>query len=263
VNAPEYLEHIRAESARFAGCLAGADPSAPVPSCPDWTAADLVWHLAEVQLFWGAIVRERLDDPDLAEAAKPERPDDYEALLGLFAKASAALVDKLAATADDVSVWTWADDHTVGFIRRRQAHEALIHRVDAELVAGQLTHVDRSLASDGVDEALPVMFGEHPAWGTLTTDGPTGSIETTDTDAAWALRLGRFSGTSPNTGKTYDEETLIVLAEPERPPSFTLRGDASDLDLWLWGRAGADPLQMVGDAGAFARLESIVKAGLD
>lgn len=260
---PEYLEHIREESARFATCLAGADPSAPVPSCPDWTAADLLWHLTEVQLFWGAIVREQLDDPDVAEAAKPERPDEYEALLGLFTQASTSLIDTLAATPDDASVWTWAEDHTVGFIRRRQAHEALIHRVDAELVVGQLTDVDRQLASDGVDEALRVMFGEHPAWGTLRTDGPTGSIETTDTGAAWALRLGRFSGTSPNTGKTYDEETLTVLPGSEGPPSFTLRGDADDLDLWLWGRASASPLQMAGDLGAFARLESIVAAGLD
>ena len=34
------------------------------------------------------------------------------------------------------------DDHTVGFIRRKQAHEALIHRIDAEVAAGNRTPMD-------------------------------------------------------------------------------------------------------------------------
>ena len=44
----------------------------------------------------------------------------------------------------------WADDKTVGYIRRRQAHEALIHRLDAELTAGAVTPLDPDLAADGV-----------------------------------------------------------------------------------------------------------------
>ena len=43
--------------------------------------------------------------------------------------------------------WNWSDDHTVGFILRRQAHEALVHRVDAELAAGDRTDLDPLLAS--------------------------------------------------------------------------------------------------------------------
>ena len=33
-----------------------------MPSCPDWNADDLLWHLAEVQWFWATIVRERVTD---------------------------------------------------------------------------------------------------------------------------------------------------------------------------------------------------------
>ncbi|WP_238993563.1 hypothetical protein [Nocardioides caldifontis] len=61
----------------------------------------------------------------------------------------------------------WAEDRTVGYIRRRQAHEALIHRLDAELTAGTVTALDPTLASDGVDEALDVMFGGCPPWGSF------------------------------------------------------------------------------------------------
>ena len=73
----------------------------------------------------------------------------------------------------------------VDFVRRRQAHEALIHRLDAELVAGDPTPVDRDLASDGVDEVLTIVHGELPSWATFTPDGTVGTVETSDTDRTW------------------------------------------------------------------------------
>src|SRR5918995_144022 len=101
-----YLSYLRSESARFREVLAACDPEARVPACPDWNAADLLWHLATVQRWWA-----------------------------------------------------------VGFILRRQAHEALIHRVDAEQAAGVPSDVDPALASDGVHEVLAVMYGGCPPWG--------------------------------------------------------------------------------------------------
>ena len=87
-----FLAPIAAESARFLEVLAAADPSARVPTCPDWTADDLLWHLTEVQAFWAAVCEgpvpgegPLLDDAglDAVEAAKPSRPDDRDALLRL------------------------------------------------------------------------------------------------------------------------------------------------------------------------------------
>ena len=63
--------------------------------------------------------------------------------------------------------WTWSDDHTVGFILRRQAHEALVHRLDAEQAAGRGHELDAALAADGVHECLDVMYGGMPPWGVL------------------------------------------------------------------------------------------------
>ena len=48
----------------------------PVPTCPDWSVADLVWHLTEVQHFWTHIVTNRPDGPDSDE--EPVRPPDAE-----------------------------------------------------------------------------------------------------------------------------------------------------------------------------------------
>jgi uncharacterized protein (TIGR03083 family) len=259
----DFVGHIRDESARFAACLASADRSRRVAACPDWDAADLLWHLTEVQMFWGTIVRERLADPEAAEAAKPDRPDDFDALVTLFDETSAALFDAVTTTPGETAVWTWAGDHSVDFVRRRQAHEALIHRLDAELLVDDRTAFDRALASDGVDEVLRIMHGDLPSWATFTPDGTTGTVETNDTRSSWRLTFGRFAGTSPNTGNVYDMDSLVVDDEPGQPSSFAVRGSAADLDAWLWGRPTVTPLDIDGDRTSFARLEQIVARGID
>ena len=107
------------------------------------------------------------------------------------------------------------------------------------------------------------MYGGHPSWGSLTTEDSTGVVEARDTAAAWTLRFGRFSGTSPNTGKTYDEATLVVVEATDAAPAFTVRGQAGDLDAWLWGRADVGRLEVVGDRTMFAKLEAVVSTGVD
>jgi uncharacterized protein (TIGR03083 family) len=258
----DFLGAIGWESLRFNECLTRVSPTAPVPSCPDWTAADLLWHLAEVQMFWGAIVRDRLDNPEAAEAAKPPRPATYKALQALARRATAELLDTLASTPAPTRLWTWATDHTAGFVLRRQSHEALIHRLDAELTLGEVTSIDPALAADGVDEALRVMYGTAPDWGSLTPDGPPGRLLATDVGMAWQVGFGRFSGTSPDTGNVYDEDMLTMPSATDIPAEFTLAGTAADLDRWLWGRSDLSALQTSGDAVALERFAAIVASGL-
>ena len=90
---------------------------------------------------------------------------------------------------------------------RRQAHEALVHRVDAEQTAGlPVTDPGVALAADGVDEMLGVMVSGLPAWATFTPDGQRVRLLATDAGREWVMAFGRFHGTSPTTGKEYDEE---------------------------------------------------------
>jgi uncharacterized protein (TIGR03083 family) len=255
----DYLAHLRADSERFAQALQASDPAAPVPSCPGWTAADLLWHLGEVQFFWGTIVAERLDEPDAADAAKPPRPDDYGELLEFFRASNATLVNALATTPPETAVWTWFDaDQTAGFVRRRQAHEAVIHRLDAELTAGDATDVDAELATDGVAEVLDWMYSGVPSWGTQTVTGPIGRIATTDTGGNWLVRLGTFSGTSPNTGNVYTDEGTITRVD-EGKPTFTVSGAARDLDAWLWNRPTLTDIALDGDYEQFVE---IIRSGV-
>jgi uncharacterized protein (TIGR03083 family) len=160
----DYLAFLDSESARFTDLLTHADPAGTVPSCPDWSAADLLWHLTEVQWFWGSIVGRGLHDPADARVRQAATSGGYERLLGLQLEATERLLTALGAGDDGDPVWTWLDDdQTRGFVRRRQAHEVLIHRLDAEQLVGEVTPLDENLAADGVDEALRIMFGGTPA----------------------------------------------------------------------------------------------------
>jgi uncharacterized protein (TIGR03083 family) len=257
----DYLEHLAEESARFSAAIRTAPSGARVPACPDWDADDLLWHLGEVQWFWGTIVRENLTGPQ-AEQIKPARPDGREALLAFLDDAGCELGRALAAAAPQDPAWTWTKDQSVGFIQRKQAHEALIHRVDAEEAAGSRTGMDPELSADGVDEALRVMYCGLPDWGTFTPDGRALRLQATDTDDSWLVQLGRFTGTDSG-GTSYDELDIHVAEDDQdQSPVAWARAGAADLDLWLWHRSPTDPIALSGDEEVLRDFQAVIAPGL-
>ena len=220
----EYLPTLRRANARFADAAAEAvlahGWTARVPGCPDWTLADLVWHLGEVQHFWTWIVRTRAADP----SAYPEptrRPDDE--LLGWGAVQSAELEAVLGGADPRDRVWTWAAQKDVAFVLRRQAQEATVHTVDVEQVLGDARPIPTAVALDGLDEWLEVMVpGALP-------DGPPENahpvvLHALDADAERTL----FPGTRPF-------------------PIAVLTGNAGDLLLAVWRRLPMEVLTVDGD----------------
>jgi uncharacterized protein (TIGR03083 family) len=252
----DYLEHIRAESRRFVEVMTGAPHGATVPSCPDWDADDLLWHLTGVQHFWAAIVRDRLQDP--SHVIELDRPATRAELVALFEHASGSLVHALQEATPDEHVWTWAPDKTVGFILRRQAHEALIHRLDAELTAGEVTPLPADLATDGVAETLGVMFGGCPPWGTFTPDGRVVGVMCTETATTFTVALGRFTGTDPESETSYDDLDISLMVDPASEPAAKVVGTADDLDAWLWHRRDDSTLTFEGDESALADLRHVL-----
>ena len=252
----QYLHHIRTDSRRFRDVLADCDPAARVPGCPDWDAADLLFHLAGVQHFWSTIVRLRPEGPDAV--TELERPATYDALLALYDTSSTALVEALAEAGPDEQAWTWAPEQTVGFVFRRQAHEALIHRLDAEQAAGKQTALDPALAADGVAEVLGVMYGGGPAWGTFTPRDGLVRFDVGGLADPIFVRLGWFTGTDPDSGKTYDEADLGVVPDDGTRPDVVVAGASEVLDAWLWRRGGDDGIAVQGDDDVFGRFRQIV-----
>lgn len=264
-NELDYLNHLARDSARFVEVLRQAPPEARVPTCPDWDADDLLWHLAEVQWFWGAITGRGLTKFEDVEALdNGGRPGDRDGLLAYFDQASADLQHNLNAASPDTPAWTWSDEQSVGFIRRRQAHEALIHRLDAELTADDRTPMDVDLSTDGVDEALRIMYGAAPPWGRFTPDPTlTVRVQTTDTDGSWLLTLGQFSGTDDG-GTAHDEPDLRVAeSDTGEQVAATVRGAAADLNCWLWHRPALGEVQRHGDLAVLGRLEQTIAPGIN
>lgn len=257
----DYLKHLAEESARFSAAIRTAPSDARVPACPAWAADDLLWHLGTVQWFWAAIVREKLPGPQVEEI-KPARPAGREALLAFFDDAGLELGRALAAASPQDPAWTWSTDQSVGFIQRKQTHEALIHRVDAEETAGSRTGMDPELCADGVDEALRVMYCGLPDWGTFTPDGRALRLQATDTGDSWLVQLGRFTGTDPN-GTSYDELDIHVAEDDQdQPPVAWASAGAADLDLWLWHRTPTDPVALTGDEEVLREFQAVIASGL-
>lgn len=253
-----YLDHLRSESARFRTVLADCEPGARVPACPDWDASDLLWHLATVQRWWAEVLSAR---PERPEEVEPPRPAAYADLLRSYDEWSAALAAALDGADPQEEAWNWSDDHTVGFILRRQAHEALVHRVDAEQAAGVASEVDARLATDGVHECLDVMYGGMPPWGAWEPGEGTVRVDVTDTGESFWLQFGIFSGTDPDSGTSYaDEEDFHVVDPPAdgAEPDGVVDGPAAALDLWLWNRADDAEVSVAGDKEVLARFRAVV-----
>lgn len=228
------IEQIRVWSVDLAGLLDANDPTTSVPTCGEWTLADLVWHLTEVQLFWEHIIGHRPAGPETYD--RPDRPPDPELAVGL--RSSADRLTLLLEAADPADhAWSWSDDHTVGFSIRRQIHESLVHRIDGALAVGQPgPDVSSELAADGVDELIRVMISGTPSWATFEPTPGVLSIRATDTDDRWTLQPGRVIGTEPTSRKHLELDGYEVT--DDAPVEAVIEAPALDLLLWMWGRRG-------------------------
>jgi uncharacterized protein (TIGR03083 family) len=243
---------IRTEAQRLADVLAATPTDARCPTCPDWSAPDLLWHLTEVHFFWaGVLERDARTDADIAavEQAKPERPTGISDLLKLREQATTALLDQLGRLDDAEPRWTWwPPDQTVGFTRRMQIHEATFHRVDAELAAGvPISAISSGVAADAVDHAVDVMWGWLPDGASYEARAIVEFVAT-ETDRRWLVEVGQ---------STVGPRALRAAAGE---PTATVRAPVVDLALWAWTRGGA--VEISGDDSSVAALDAIVTNGM-
>lgn len=150
----DWLDLLRAQTASFAEVIERGDLDTAITYCPGWSLHDLADHLGGVHQ-WAAhavVTGDPVFDP---EPAVRERT----ALVDWYRRHAAHLVDVLASRPAGAPAWTLDDgDPTVGFWRRRQVHETVLHTWDAATSCGEPHTIDPSLAWDGVAEVVDVLY---------------------------------------------------------------------------------------------------------
>ncbi len=269
-SAAYFLEHLASESARFREVLADAPTGVRVPTCPEWDTDDLLWHLGEVQWFWGEIAERGLTTGEQVAAMNADRaprPADRVGLLAFYDRSSERLHRVLSGLAPETELWMWADDHSAGYIARRQAHEALIHRLDAELTAGvERSPFDPALAADGVDEALTMMRGheddpDEPGIRSAPLGRPV-VISAVDTMHSWTVTPLRVFGTDRD-GDELDVTAFAVEQGARGGGATEICGTAAELDCWLWNRPAVGAITRQGDEAALAAVDGVVGDSID
>lgn len=230
----EHLVALARDGAAFGDACQLAGLSAGVDSCPGWSVADLLWHLTEVHDFWRTIVAEQRSSPKGME--EPPRPANDD-LLASYRSGLDALLSTFASVDPTQANWTWASDHSAGFVIRRMAQETAVHRWDADKATGKPLAIESTLASDGIDEFLAHFLTDVKA------DAPAagGSVHLHCTDVAgeWMVRPTEAGG-------------LNVIREHAKGDA-AMRGAANDLLLVLWRRLDLNAVDVVGDKNVAAR----------
>ncbi|MFF9775296.1 maleylpyruvate isomerase family mycothiol-dependent enzyme [Streptomyces sp. NPDC013978] len=139
----------------------GADLSATVPTCPDWSLEQLLRHtggaLRWVELNVRTRAKEEVPESDVPLHDGPERRVDPAALDAWLAESGAMTVAALREAGPGAPVWSWGWERSAGFWARRMAHELVVHGADAALTVGRAVEVAPEIAADAIDEWLEIV----------------------------------------------------------------------------------------------------------
>lgn len=219
----EHLDALRDAASALAQRAAAAGAAARVPTCPDWTIADLVAHLSMVHRWAAGHLLGHSDDEVPRTAALLALPDPA----GYFEEGWQALMHTLRSVPADTDAMVFLLDapRPREFWARRQAHETTIHAVDA--LSAQLGRLPTAaeaglalpLAVDGIDE---LVCGFVPR-GRSRWAGPVSCvIRPSDSDRRWCLTLA--------------PEQVVATPGDMAGPDVTITGTAAEIYLGLWNR---------------------------
>ncbi|GAA2748729.1 maleylpyruvate isomerase family mycothiol-dependent enzyme [Kitasatospora cinereorecta] len=235
----DHAAAVARESARFVDAVVDADPSTPVPTCPDWTLTDLVRHAGSVHRWFSVLLTRLVQEPPRTREVDLQLPDTADGYPGWLAASAEHAAGVIAGLDPHAPMWAWGVDQHARFWVRRMLFETLIHRVDAELALGRPAGIDRALAVDGIDEFLvnlPYAALFAPDTVNLRAEDRTVRFRCTDGEESFLVRLrpDGFALEPDSSGEEADAE---------------VGGAAADLLLLLYGRLdrSADAFRLAGD----------------
>ena len=222
-----HLHVLAEENARFAAAARASGPDTVVAACPGWDVAELVFHMCKVQSMFHGMITGVAGNPK--ELPRLDRPTDFGGLVSLFESGASQLEHLLENTIDDAEVWSFAGPRPAAWVKRRMAHEILVHRFDAEIAGGSLGPTEEVVCADGIDEKFAVFI---PWFGERVSLSGTVHVHCTDTDGEWMLA---------------QEGPRVAVTREHGKGDVAFRGPAQVLLLTLWRRIGVDEAL---DAGA-------------
>ena len=234
-----YLDRLREDSDAFS-VAARSGMGREVPSCPGWRVEQLVAHLTDVHYFWGQVAEKHYGDYKQVTPVEISRNPDP---IARFEEEADRLIRVLEASNEDIPVWTWSWDKTIGFVKRRMAHETSVHRWDCESASSQAAPINETLAEDGVAEIADTFFPTSAGEAHHAELGGDGSIVRLrcEPGRTWDVRLGA-------------QVVETLGAEEAADPSAVISGSPSDLVLLFWRRKSLDEVTVEGDRKAAEQL---------
>jgi uncharacterized protein (TIGR03083 family) len=165
----------------FGQLIRGADPSTPVPTCPDWTLRQLFRHVGRGNRWAAQIIADRRAEPlDPRDVREGKPPDDPDAAFEWLAKGAALIIDSVDRFGSDARVWTFLGPRPAGWWIRRRLHEATVHRADAALAVGTAFDLSPELAADAISEWIELMTVQAKRRSPPLAPGQTIHLHATD-----------------------------------------------------------------------------------
>jgi uncharacterized protein (TIGR03083 family) len=227
----------------FGKLIRSADPSTPVPTCPDWTIKQLFRHVGRGNRWAAQIIanhRVHPLDPRDVRGGKP--PDDPDAAIDWLNDGAQLIIDALDQVGADARVWTFLGPRPAGWWVRRRLHEATVHRADAAMALGVEYDLSPEMAADGISEWIELMTVQAKPQAPPVDKGKTVHLHATD-------------GTLGPTGEwtIVNDEDGVGWSHAHGKGDVALRGPAKDLLLAIVRRRSATDagIEIFGDAAVW------------
>ncbi|GAA1585785.1 maleylpyruvate isomerase family mycothiol-dependent enzyme [Actinomadura kijaniata] len=241
-----YLNGVVEQTYTFAAWVNGRDAATPVPTCPKWTLADLVDHVAATQRMVAMLVGERMTEPSRAFAGYVQAPTDSAQWGAWLTDAATEAKQAFESVTDDTPVWDPSGDAAgVPFWSRRLFGEACVHRADAAAALGARYELAPESAVAAVEDWLDTMtsrgyWENRPDFAdAMRGNGQTLHFHATDVPGEWLVRR---------------ETDRVALEHTHIKADVAVRGPAAALLLVLSRRRPLDAapaLEVHGDGALF------------
>jgi uncharacterized protein (TIGR03083 family) len=242
----DYVSIISDESSRIVSAYE-LDRRAAIPWSDRWTVNTVARHVASTHHVLADVIRGRPDADFGLFGSLQSPPKDSPQFVDWSRTGTALLIEQLASAPADAECWSWYElGRSVGWWTRRMAHEAVVHRTDADAALGRELSIPPEIAADGIDEYLDVFVAASRAPQNAPA-GPTVSFECSDRSDRWWLDLSV-------PGERH-------LSREPREATMRFSGTAEQLLLVLWGRvsaSGTPGVEVSGDVGELDRWSELV-----